>query len=91
VPGKWNPTVTPPSFTSSCSLTLVRRLIFLPFSRVPLVEPRSSTQMTPLSSANLACCRERLLSRIGTSAGRARPTTTDFPSCSSTISQPSRW
>ena len=59
-----------------------------PRSRVPLLEPRSSTLSDPRSRTKRACCRERLTSGTITSEGGIRPTTTAAPTTAPTTAAP---
>ena len=65
-----------------------------PFTKVPLVEPRSSTATPPSTGANDACLEEISVSAMTTSAPGSRPTRTVPPmgnsrpaSCPSTITR----
>ncbi len=84
-------TSTSPRRSSSPTCTGIAVVARCPETKVPLVEPRSSTVMRSGSTTNAACWRDRLGSSTTRSAGCWRPTTRLPRSGSGATLVPSRW
>ena len=85
----WTDTTTGPTAISSPG-AIFARSTGSPFFLVPFVLFRSSTQRPWSSQVKRACWRDSPGSGISTSAGAARPTTSDRPFSSCATFAPSR-